>query len=137
LTASDVDLPCACRVDDVCVANLVRGWCDPAAAAAVVTDLGRAAAEAAAVLTGGGKGGGGTTMGGGGGGIEGRIIDLIIVDVDVDVKLLTSKSTATAMAAELKVEELRTAVGGAGRRCGCSCRGERVPESIPIRGRVI
>ncbi len=80
--ASDEDLPCASRMDDGCVANLVHGWCDPAAAVAIVADLGQAAAEAAAVLAGGCKGGGGTTTGGGGGGIEGRIIVLVIIEFD-------------------------------------------------------
>ncbi len=52
--ALDEDLPCAGRVDNGCIANLVRGRCDPAMATAIVADLGRAAADAAAVLTGGG-----------------------------------------------------------------------------------
>jgi hypothetical protein len=50
--------PCAGRMDDECVANLVHRWCDPATAAGIVADLGWAAADAAAVLVGGGEGGG-------------------------------------------------------------------------------
>jgi hypothetical protein len=130
-------LSCTCCMDDGCVAILVRRWSDPAAAAAIVTDLGRVVADVAAVLTGGGKGGGGMTTGGGGGGIKGWIIVLVIVGVDVNIELLTSKSTATVMVAELKAAESRTAIGGAGRRGGCSCQGERVAESVPIRGWVI
>jgi hypothetical protein len=48
-----------------------------------------------------------------------------------------SMSMLTSMVAELKVAESRTAVGGAGQQCGCSCWGERVAESVPIRGGVI
>jgi hypothetical protein len=44
--ASDEVLPCASRMDDGCVANLVHGGCDPATAAAIMADLGRAAADA-------------------------------------------------------------------------------------------
>jgi hypothetical protein len=50
-TALDEVLPCASHVDDWCVANLVRGGCDPAAAVAIVADLGRTAADAAVELT--------------------------------------------------------------------------------------
>ena len=49
-TASDEVLPCTGHVDAGCVADLVRGGCDPAAAAAIATDLGLAAARAAAEL---------------------------------------------------------------------------------------
>ncbi len=52
-------------IDDGCGANLVHGGCNPAAAAAIVANLGWAAADVAAELAVGGKGGGGTTMGGG------------------------------------------------------------------------
>jgi hypothetical protein len=137
LTASVKDLPCAGCVDDVCVANLVQGWCYPVAAAAIMADLEWAAVDATAVLAGGGKGRGGTTTGGGGGGIEGRRIVLVIIDININVKFLTSKSMAMAMAAGLKAAESRTAIGGAGRQRGCSCQGERVAESVLIRGRVI
>jgi hypothetical protein len=67
-TVSDAVLPCAGCVDGRCVVDLVRGWCYPVAAMAIVADLGWAAADATAVLTGGGKGGGGTTTEGGEGG---------------------------------------------------------------------
>jgi hypothetical protein len=53
------------RVDDRCVAKLVRGGCDLAAAVAIVADLGWAAADATAELAVGGKGRGGVTTGGG------------------------------------------------------------------------
>jgi len=49
-TASDEVLPCTGHVDAGCVADLVRGGCDPAAAAAIATALGLAAAGAAAEL---------------------------------------------------------------------------------------
>jgi hypothetical protein len=52
-------------MDDGCIANLVRGGCDPAIAAAIVADMGRAAADAAAELAAGGKGGEGMTTRGG------------------------------------------------------------------------
>jgi hypothetical protein len=64
--ASDEDLPCTGHVDDGCIANLVRGWCDLATAAAIVADLGWAAVDATAVLAGGGEGGGGHFNGRGG-----------------------------------------------------------------------
>ncbi|KAL3778569.1 hypothetical protein ACHAW5_007024 [Stephanodiscus triporus] len=50
VAASDEVLPCDARVDDGCVADLVRGGCEPAEAAAIVAALGRAAADAAREL---------------------------------------------------------------------------------------
>ncbi len=123
----DKVLPCAGRVDDGCVANLVRGWCDPAAATAIVADLGRAAVDAAALLAGDGDGGEG-------GGNEGWIIFLVVIDVNVDIKLLMSMLTAMATAVESKAAESRTAICGAGWQRGCSCWDERVAESVPVRG---
>jgi hypothetical protein len=52
-------------VDDGCIVNLVHGGCDPAAAAAIVANLGWVAVDAAAELALGGKGGEGTTTEGG------------------------------------------------------------------------
>jgi hypothetical protein len=83
-TTSDVVPTCANHVDDGCVADLVRGGCNPAAAAAIVVNLGWVMVDAAAELVGGGEGGGGTTMGGRGGGIKGgqKIIAVVVVDVN-------------------------------------------------------
>ncbi len=50
LTVSGKFLPCAGLMDDRCITNLVRRCCNPAVAAAIVTQLGRVAADAAAVL---------------------------------------------------------------------------------------
>ena len=50
LTALDEVLPCTGYVDAGCVANLVRGGCDLAAAAAIAAALGLAAARATAEL---------------------------------------------------------------------------------------
>jgi hypothetical protein len=52
-------------VHDGCIANLVRGGCNPAAAAAIVANLGQVVANATAELAVGGKGGRGTTTRGG------------------------------------------------------------------------
>jgi hypothetical protein len=128
-------------MDDGCIADLVREWCDPAAAAAIVADLGwveQTPQRCSRVMA---REGGDTTTRGEGGGIKGRIIIRVVLDVYVDVELMTltlmSMSTLTSMAVELKAAEPRTAVGSAGQQCGCSCWGERVAESVPIRGRVI
>jgi hypothetical protein len=66
-----------------CIASLVRGWCNLAAAVAILADLGQAMVDAAAELAGGGKGGGGTTTGGRGGGIKGGQRIIGVVDLDV------------------------------------------------------
>ena len=66
MTASDKIMLCTGCVDDRCVVDLIPKGCNPAAAMAIVADLGQAAADAAAKLAGGGEGGGGTTTGGGG-----------------------------------------------------------------------
>jgi hypothetical protein len=50
LTTLDQVLPCTGHVDAGCVANLVRGGCDPAMAAAIAAALGLAAARAAVEL---------------------------------------------------------------------------------------
>jgi hypothetical protein len=145
-TASDKALPCAGCVDDGCVADLVRGWCNPAAVAAIVADLGWAAADATAVLVGGGEGGGGTTTEGGGGGIEGWIIVLVIVDIAVNVKVLTLMLTSPAMmmvtvltlammVAELKPAESRTAISGTGRDTVALAGGRGWQRVFPLDGR--
>jgi hypothetical protein len=88
---SDKVLPCTGRVDDGCIADLVHGGCDLAAAAAIVVNLGRVVANAAAELTVGGKGGGSRTTGGG-----------EEASKDGSALLLSSTLKANATAVELK-----------------------------------
>ncbi len=86
-----MDKVLAGHVDEGCIANLMHGGCDPAAAVAIAADLGRAAADAAVELVVGGKGGRGTTTGGGEEALK-----------DGSLSLLSSRLMAMAMVAELK-----------------------------------
>jgi hypothetical protein len=96
----DKVLPCNSHVDDGCFANLVRRVCNPAAATAIVVDLGWVVIDAAAELTGGGKGGRAQQWEGGEGASK---------EANKSLLFLSSMSTATAV--ELTATESRTAVG--------------------------
>jgi hypothetical protein len=74
---------------------------------------------------------------GGEGGIAGWIIVLVVIDVNINIQLLTLTLTLKVLAMEMRAAESRTAFGGTGWQRVCSCRGERLTESVPIRGREI